>query len=433
MILLLPSFHVINRFLEDSSVLATLAYLLSRGPLLPRLFLEKRRRRSQFLHALIFGFLGGSELIFPGDRYPYVTFTLAAAFSGYVGGYSVGILTCGVMTLLTILALMMGNTVTGLPQHAVSIVLSSLIGGTLANGRRLWERGRHRRKGQMGLFLCGVVTAGFIAEALDAFILLLSGRVNHTAFVKLFEYSATANGFGCLLLGIVLWDAHQRQQVNQKRIVAEQELANLRLSQLSELQARLHPHFLFNALAGIAGLCVINPPEAERGVTNLGNLLRQFLRSPTTVSVSLQEEMSTVHAYLSIERLRLEERLTITEDIPAEETSFQVPRFCLQVPVENAVQHGIAPLLGNGSITIRVRRHARHRTLAVTDTGVGYDTESRLSALKNRHVGEAPHGLELLALRLDLAYGTAAKMRVFSRTGRGTICVIRLPIEDSAA
>ena len=56
----------------------TLAFLLSRGNLLTRLFDSKRALADQLLLAGVFGLIGASELIFPGDRYPYVPFTLAA-------------------------------------------------------------------------------------------------------------------------------------------------------------------------------------------------------------------------------------------------------------------------------------------------------------------------------------------------------------------
>ena len=235
-----------------------------------------------------------------------------------------------------------------------------------------------------------------------------------------------ANGFGCLLLALILWDAQERRAAGQRHIQAEKELTGLRLSQLGELQARLHPHFLFNALAGIAGLCVTRPRDAEQGVTDLALLLRQFLRAPAEVSVPLREELALVRSYLAIERLRLEERLQVEEELPKELLLLLVPRFSLQVLVENAVQHGIAPLMRPGRVVIVARLRRNHLVLAVRDNGAGV---SRAPA-GNWHDGDdlRTHGLELLAARLRLAYGTRARLRLFSPPSFGTLCVLRLPL-----
>lgn len=425
----LPNFQIVNRFLEDTSVITTLAYLLSRGTLLPRLFEAHRRRRDQFILALVFGLIGGSELIFPGDRYPYVTHTLAAAFAGYAGGWALGLLTCSAMTIFAIAAWLLGISQTALPHYALAVVSASLVGSTLAATRR-WLEGRHERPTtRLSMFLATAFAAGALGEVAHGLLsrAFLSTHLPMSA-LSIF-YSASANGFGCLLLGLVLWDAHQRQAANQHHVLAEQELAHLRLSQLGELQARLHPHFLFNALAGIAGLCVVNPAGAEQGVTNLATLLRQFLRTPNDVAVPLREERETVHAYLTVERLRLGDRLQVREDIPEKALSLRVPRFCLQVPVENAVQHGLAATEAGGRVSIVARRYPRHLLLAVGDTGPGLPMRPRHTP-PARPEGEAPHGLELLAARLALAYGPAARLRLFSGPGRGTLCVLRLPLKE---
>ena len=433
----LTNFHVINRFLEDTSVLITLAYLLTRGAVLPRIFEAKRQWRDQLALALIFGLIGGSELVFPGDRYPYVTYTLAVAFAGYAGGWALGLLTCFVMMLLATVALVSGVSHPALPMYLVSIVSASLIGSALFWGRQRWENWQSSPlrpppplflKPRL-LFLFAAFFAGALGEVVHSFLLQMLAKSEGTAHTIPVIYSTSANGFGCLLLGLVLWDAHQRQIANQRHVQAEQEIAHLRLSQLGELQARLQPHFLFNALAGIAGLCLINPAEAEQGITNLAALLRQVLRAPNDVVTTLREERAMIQSYLSVERLRMGHRLQVDEQIEEDVLALRVPRFCLQVLVENAVRHGLAATEAGGQLSIVSRRYPHYLVLAVCDTGAGLPPPLRFAPMIKPE-GKAPHGLELLAVRLTLAYGPTARLRLFSRPNRGTICVVRLPLKD---
>jgi len=435
----LPSFQVLNRFLEDTCVLATVAYLLSRGGLLPRLADVRRRGRDLIALALVFGLIGGSEILFPGDRYPYVIFTLAAAFAGYAGGLALGLLSAAVMLAIAAMAYVAGIRHPPPITLLVSVAPAALLGtGTAWVRQRLAGREGDGSRRVIRL-LIGAFLAGAAGEAAHSALLLAARRVawDHglaggggwfqgAEMATVAFYSMAANGFGCLLLALILWDAQERQAAGQRHIQAEMELTNLRLSQLGELQARLHPHFLFNALAGIAGLCVTRPREAEQGVTDLALLLRQFLRAPAEVSVPLREELALVRSYLAIERLRLDERLQVEEDLPEELMSLPVPRFSLQVPVENAVQHGIAPLLRPGRVVIIARRRRTHLVLAVSDDGAGVTC----TLSKGRHDGDEArlHGLTLLAARLRLAYGTTARLRLFSPPGCGTLCVLRLPL-----
>ena len=436
----LPSLSIVNRFLEDSCVLATIAYLLSRVTLLKTsVNLSRSRRRLAFLLAL----MGASDLIFPGDRYPYVPFTLAASFAGYTGGISLGLLCCTFMGVMAAAAQLAGAPPIFLPIYLVSVLGATGI-GSLAGRSRGWfilprESARPLVAALLGAFFAGAV--GELGQALlqEDELWQLGGSVAlHPVGVLAAVYSISANGFGCLVLSLILWDARERQAMTVRQVQAEREIAMLRLSQLNELQARLHPHFLFNALAGIAGLCVTNPPQAERGVTALAALLRQFLRTSPDIAIPLQEELTIVRTYLSLEKLRFGDKMEVREHLPEDTLPLPVPRFCLQVPVENAVQHGLAPTGRPGVITIVARRRRRYLLLAVGDNGMGPQSsfnESKWQRKPNpkRPTPEKPgpdreHGLALLAARLQLTYGSAARLRLVGQPGRGSLCVLRLPL-----
>lgn len=158
-------------------------------------------------------------------------------------------------------------------------------------------------------------------------------------------------------------------------------------AQLQALQRQLHPHFLFNTLNAIAGLIRTNVNAADAMIDQLGDLLRMALQTSTQQEVPLKQELEALRKYLDIEQIRLGSRLHVHIDIDPDSLDACVPNLLLQPLVENAVRHGIAPHIRQGSITVESRRDADRVRLQVTDSGDGVPPE-RLLAL-NSGVGLA--------------------------------------------
>jgi two-component system sensor histidine kinase AlgZ len=133
-------------------------------------------------------------------------------------------------------------------------------------------------------------------------------------------------------------------------------------AQVDALQARINPHFLFNSMNTIASLVRSDPATAERAVEDLADLFRAALGAGEGES-TLAEELALCESYLSIEKLRLGERLRVAWDLvePLPRT-LRLPRLVLQPLVENAVVHGVSRLPQGGEITIgvAVRKGALH-------------------------------------------------------------------------
>ena len=439
MLSILPSFFILNRFLEDTCVIVTVAFLLSRGSLMPRLFSDRRLLRDNLVLGVVFAVIGASEFLFPGDRYPYVPYTLAIAFAGYAAGLSVGVVAAILLVAADTVTAIAGPIHFALNVYVPSVLAAAVIGASCARvwqWRRTLSDGNHWR---LAVLVSGAFVAGALAETFHGAIELAALRVlsSHPVIPRslapgIIAGCIAANGFGCLLLALVLQDAHERLLAQQLLVRTERELVAVRMSQLDELQARLHPHFLFNALAAIAGLCVVDSRHARQAITDLASLLRQFLRSDPSATISLSDELATVHTYMAIEKLRLGERIEVIEEVPSHLLSLHVPRFCLQVPVENAIQHGIAQLESLGRVQIIARRRNRFLLLAVWDNGGSQ--KANWSRRRPQSVNQLPpHGLDLLAARLLLAYGQVAQLRVFCFPNRGTICAIRIPVNPSHA
>ena len=154
-----------------------------------------------------------------------------------------------------------------------------------------------------------------------------------------------------------------------------QELNNLSLEaskneiELKNLRSQLNPHFLFNSLNSIRALIDLDPSKAKHSVTTLSNLLRKSLIMGKEDFVSLATELEMVSHYLELEKVRFEERLVILWDIDDRLNEVQIPPFCLQMLVENAIKHGISNMIEGGEIKIKTWKEQGCIKIQVDNSG----------------------------------------------------------------
>jgi LytS/YehU family sensor histidine kinase len=174
-----------------------------------------------------------------------------------------------------------------------------------------------------------------------------------------------------ILLGSQAVDYARRFRDSQLRAARlESELST---AQLRALRAQLQPHFLFNTLHAISALVARDPEAADRMIADLSDLLRLALEDVDSVEVTVRREIELVERYLSIERTRFADRLTVNFSIPPETLDARVPSLILQPLVENAVRHGVSRRQGPGWIEIHAAREDGRLWLRVRDGGTPGD------------------------------------------------------------
>lgn len=124
---------------------------------------------------------------------------------------------------------------------------------------------------------------------------------------------------------------------------------------LQALQARIRPHFLFNSLNTVLGLMRNDPRKAERTLENLADLFRVFMKDSREL-VPLDDEVLLCKEYLTIEKLRLADRLSVRWEIDDMPGDALLPSLLLQPLVENAVHHGIEPSTSAGEVIVSITR-----------------------------------------------------------------------------
>ena len=138
-------------------------------------------------------------------------------------------------------------------------------------------------------------------------------------------------------------------------------------ARLAELQSRIRPHFLFNALNTAVALVRVDPAKAEAVLEDLAELFRVAL-AETGVSVSLADEVALARRYLAIEQIRFGERLRISWSLDPRVDSARLPPLVLQPLVENAVRHGVEPSMDGGHIRIEAVARRGQAVLSVHNT-----------------------------------------------------------------
>lgn len=181
-------------------------------------------------------------------------------------------------------------------------------------------------------------------------------------------------------------------------------------AELSSLQSKMNPHFLFNSLNSISTLILKSPAAAEKMIEHLSLLLRYTLRNSQQNFVTLQEELNIVEKYLEIEKIRFQERLNYKIDFDNDLANVTIPPLTIQPLVENSIKHGIANLIEGGLIEIKCSRVSKNlMVISVFDNGNGVSGK-----LENAKSGI---GLKNIQERLKIIYGDDFEFEILSSNG----------------
>jgi two-component system, LytTR family, sensor histidine kinase AlgZ len=173
-------------------------------------------------------------------------------------------------------------------------------------------------------------------------------------------------------------------------------------AELKALKAQVNPHFLFNSLNSISALTSSDPTKAREMCILLAEFLRMTLGLGEKASIPLAEELSLLHRFLAIDKVRFGSRLQMTEEIQDDCKAILVPPLLLQPLLENAVTHGIANLPDGGCIRLLIRSQDARLSIVVENT---FDAENAPARRKGL-------GLENVRRRLESRYAAEASMRV---------------------
>jgi len=212
---------------------------------------------------------------------------------------------------------------------------------------------------------------------------------------------------GLLLAAIIV--TLFRLRLRRVRQINENEMLTYRARLLAleqkSLNASMNRHFIFNSLNSIQYF--INTRDrlsANKYLTNFAKLIRKNLDSASWEDnrITLEEELSRIELYLSLEAMRFKDRFDYkieTNDIDLE--LYKIPAMILQPFIENSIIHGILPQEDvKGLIEINVQRKENVLEILIRDNGIGVNQSmSRKSMDTGDHRSQ---GMEITSKRIEL-------------------------------
>jgi len=230
--------------------------------------------------------------------------------------------------------------------------------------------------------------------------------------------------FGFVATYATSWVEHLVHEASKESAERQRVVTRLVQSELDTLKLQLNPHFLFNALNSAMALIGSNPAAAERMVSELSDFLRLVLTTSTEQEVPLERELGLLDRYVAIQRVRFQDRLTVTCNIEDGVRAALVPSLLLQPLVENAIRHGIGPRAGAGYVQVTARRIGDRLSISILDDGVGI--KARRSRERSRGTGL---GLTNTSTRLNHLYGASHEFETGPRPEGGYAVQVTIPFK----
>jgi two-component system sensor histidine kinase AlgZ len=191
-------------------------------------------------------------------------------------------------------------------------------------------------------------------------------------------------------------------------------------ARLQALQARIRPHFFFNSLNAVLSLMRTEPRRAETALEDLSELFRALMADNRNL-IPLEQEIELCKQYLSIESLRLGERLVVTWKVDDLSENVMVPPLILQPLLENAVYHGIEPSADPGTISIQIRKKSEGLEIVLSNPFIEQGRQQSGNKMALANIKE----------RLQLHFDAEARLATKAEDGNFEVR-IRLPYVKEA-
>lgn len=197
-----------------------------------------------------------------------------------------------------------------------------------------------------------------------------------------------------LNLGVKLYFKNERDRAS----ILQLEKTRLE-QQLEYLKYQINPHFFMNTLNNIQVLVDMDPEAAKAALRELSVMMRFILYEGDKAQVPLQKEITFLRNYVRLMRLRYDERLTVTMDIPENMPDILIPPLLFVTFVENSFKHGVSSRHGS-FITI---------SMDIEDGQLLFycmNSKREPSRGETEVPSEGGVGLKNVRRRLDLIYGS---------------------------
>jgi two-component system sensor histidine kinase YesM len=218
-------------------------------------------------------------------------------------------------------------------------------------------------------------------------------------------------------------------QLREHKLEAQQ-----RRAELHALQSRVNPHVFFNTLESIRMRSIAKKEEKTAEILNQLALLFRRTYDWKDEFTSVERELQFVGYLVSVHQYRFGDRIRYIEEIDPEARTVEVPKFCIQTVVENALLHGVESR-GGGAVGLRRELDDDVVVFTVYDDGAGMEpdlVETLRAQMAAGEIRDDHVGLTNVAARLAMHYNGCADISIESELGGGTTVILRMPVTRSA-
>jgi len=342
-----------------------------------------------------------SQLWYPGPKRAFTADEMARAGGD---GPSATLLTIAGINVALIFSVALQVAPQALTARMTGLLaMWVLLGGVTA--RWLWWRPWRRPLMQASVGFAALLTTSALA---------LRWRMPDPEERLALHGAQTLVGFTLLLLlwFLVVWRAQQIES----RLTAQAERARAIEMAQRLAAAQVEPHFLFNTLASLQHWVQTQDPRAAPLLEALTGYLRATLPMFSRALQPAADELHAVRLYLQVMQARLGSRLSWREEVAPALLAQPVPPGLLLTLVENAIEHGISPQLGGGTLVLRARLQGQDAVFEVQDDGPGPAPGSRDGI-----------GLANSRERLALTCGPQARLDISAHPDGGCLARLTLP------
>ncbi|EMS73936.1 sensor histidine kinase [Ruminiclostridium cellobioparum] len=200
-------------------------------------------------------------------------------------------------------------------------------------------------------------------------------------------------------------------------------------TELAFLQAQIKPHFLYNTINTMVSFCYTDSEKAANLLVNFSKYLRlTFDIDHKLMLVPLEREIELIKTYVDVEKARFGEIINVEYDIDPKLLSMEIPSFCIQPLVENAIKHGLLKKDSGGTVYVAVKKSEEAVIIKVSDTGIGMSAE-KLDKLINLETVSEGVGFFNVIRRIKGWRDT--QIDIQSAEGRGTTVSFNIPVRYS--
>lgn len=228
------------------------------------------------------------------------------------------------------------------------------------------------------------------------------------------------------------------EEINALILERYQNIIDRQNAQLKALQAQINPHFLANTFQLIGGMALsIDAENIYNATINMSNLVR-YSMSLNQDYTTLNDELTHIQDYLSIQKMRFGDNLDFMIEIPSELRNVKIPKLTLQPIIENSFKHGLKKLNSKWEITVSAKVDA-NITILIEDNGKGVNP-SKLVQINDQFMIRDNYlkikdeeyfsgiGLTNIDSRIKLLYGSEYGLQLNNKENRGFIVAIKIPL-----